>query len=1225
MNKLEVKITKNLQIKQKRQQSGRIPSIIRSPNEIKMKNLTITLLLLYCLLCLTGCHNAPKDDKQRSVELLSTQSLGLAYLEEFKLDEAEKAFLKYIKLSPDEKFGYANLGLTYLRMGRYPDAEEQLLKAIKIDPKDPDTRLILATVYQMNDERKRAILELNETLKFAPDHIKTLYFLSELYLAEQDKDSQKLREACILKLVEKDPGNLVHHLNLADIYIRNGEADKALEQLEIIRKQFPEFPKEAVEYYEKTVSLLRKGDNQNAIVPFAIFHNYLKVTSPYQAGIMALKGPGGSLVGFPLISFARQSSIPTVENKTLLDVIKFTNITESAGLNLVPAWEEGKNSKFRNSTHVEEADYDSDGDVDLYVGSYDPATSTYIHWLFNNEMGMFKDVSEKAGIRHNGKESSAAFADYDNDGYLDLFVVKENGDVLYRNAGKGDFEDVTDDAKAGAKTGGNSALFFDCDHDGDLDLFETTANSNLLFRNNGDGTFQEQAEKMGLSAKGVNSCNAAFGDFEDDGVIDLFVVNKTSSNILYSNQRQGLFKDVTEKSGLKINGSSSSATVGDYNNDGFSDLFVTSENPGEQILYRNSGNGVFESVENSKEMFSAIRQVKVYDARFFDFDNDGFLDILIAGEPAEKGGRGLFLYHNDGKGNFTDETRLLPEEPKSGKQIAIFDYNDDGDNDIVIAGINGGVYLLRNDGGNLNHYIKMKLVGLRAGSAKNNHFGIGAKVEIRAGDLYESMVVTDPNILIGLGSHSKADVIRITWTNGVPQNIFLPGSNQALIEAQTLKGSCPFLYTWNGNKYEFAKDIIWRSALGMPLGIMGEKTKYAFADASDDYIKIPGESLKPKNGKYSVQVTSELWETIYFDKVEIVAVDHPDSVDIFVPEQFSPPPFPGLKMFQVKDKHVPLSASDSEGNDVLFFISEKDDKYLSNFNPDKYQGVAKMHELILDPGRTGNSGKLFIFLNGWIFPTDASINAAIEQTDNFKVIPPQIQVINKKGEWQTVIENLGFPMGKDKTVIADLSGKFLSADHRIRIRTNMEIYWDQIFFSDIQSDAPIISTVLKPVSADIHYRGFSQLFRKGGRYGPHWFDYSEVDKSKKWLDLTGKYTRYGDVLPLLQESDNKYIISNAGDETSIEFDAKGLPEIKQGWRRDFLIHSVGWVKDGDLNTALGNTVIPLPFHGMKSYPPAEEDVYPKDSELQKYNEEYNTRKVNSDEYRNALKSVNSKQ
>ena len=1185
-----------------------------------MKKNYILLLVLLCISLLFSCKQTPKDSKQKSVELMTTQTLGLAYLEEFKLDEAEKEFLKFIKLAPKEKLGYANLGLTYLRMAKYPEAKKQLFEAIKIDPKDPDIRLLLATVYQMNDEREKAISELKDALKFAPDHIKILYDLTELYSAGSDEESQQQRKKYLLQLVEKVPANLVPQLSLTDIFIRNGETDKATEQLEIIQKQFPEFPKEAIDYYDKTLTLLRKKDKENSIVQFTIFHNYLKVTSPYQAGIMDLKGPGGSLIGFPLITYSQQPASSSGENKSLLDVIKFTDATASAGLNIVPVNTEINGSGSKYYTHVEAADYNSDGDVDLYVGSYDQATSTYKHWLFNNEMSRFKDVSEEAGIKHSGNESSATFADYDNDGFLDLYIVKDNGDILYRNAGKGVFEDVTAKAQVGSKTGGNKAIFFDMDHDGDLDLYETRSNSNLMFRNNGDGTFQEQAEKMGLSCLNANSREAAFGDFDDDGDIDMFVVNENSSNKLFSNQRQGSYKDITDENGLKSTGGSGAVAVGDYNNDGFLDLFITSINGGNHELFRNKGNGSFEPVKNSKEMFSAMQHVKAYDARFFDFDNDGFQDLIIAGESEEKGGRGLFLYHNDGKGNFEDVSRLLPEEPKSGREITLFDYNDDGDLDIVIAGLNGGVTLLRNDGGNNNHYVTMKLVGLRAGSAKNNHFGIGAKVEMRAGDLYQSMVVTDPNVHFGLGNRSKADVIRITWTNGVPQNIFSPGTDQALIEAQTLKGSCPFLFTWNGNEYVFVKDVMWRSALGMPLGIMGGNTAYAFPDASDDYIKIQGDLLKPKDGLFSIQLTSELWETMYYDKIELVAVDHPDSVDVFVPEQFSPPPFPGNKQFQVKEKHLPVTATDSHGNDVLPFISAKDDKYLADFKPDKYQGVTEMHDLILDPGKASEGKNLFMFLNGWLFPTDASINVALSQSSSLKVVRPFVQVINNKGEWETVIENLGFPMGKDKTVIADLSSKFLSGDHRIRIRTNMEIYWDYIFFSGNISKAPAISTVLNPVSADLHYRGFSRSYRKGGRYGPHWFDYSNVDKNRKWRDLSGNYTRYGDVLPLLIESDNKYVISNAGDEASIQFDPKVLPELKKGWKRDFLIHSVGWVKDGDINTALGSTVLPLPFHGMKSYPPSENEIYPTDADHQKYLKEYNTRVVTSDDFRNALKN-----
>jgi tetratricopeptide (TPR) repeat protein len=1181
-----------------------------------MKRIKIISLVVLFVFSISSCKNTPEDNKKKSLDLMTTQTLGLAYLEEFKLDEAEKEFLKYIKLAPDAKLGYANLGLAYLRMGKYPEAEKQLQKAIETDPKDADIRLILATVYQMEDERGKAIKELEEALTFAPDHIKILYDLSELYSADPSENSVKQRENYTLKLVEKAAGNLVPHLNLTEIYIKNGETDKALGQLEVIQKQFPEFPREAIAFYDKTLTLLKKNDKENAFIQFTVFHNYLKVTSPYQAGMQDLKGPGGSLIGFPLITFDQKGSAIEVDGGSILDIIKFTDVTSSAGLDIIAPGKPASGS----ISHIEVADYDGDDDIDLYAGSYDNTSSSYKHCLFNNDMGRFRDVSDEEGLKHSGMEFSASFADYDNDGFPDIFIAREGGDLLYRNAGKGVFDDVTAETKAGSKTGSNKALFFDFDHDGDLDLYETGPDANLMFRNNGDGTFTEQADQMGVSARGMKSSDAVFGDFDDDGDIDFFVVNENGSNILFSNQRQGVFKDITAECGLKSEGGSSSATVGDYNNDGFSDLFITSLNGSGQKLLKNMGDGTFEPEKNSESMFSAVKSLKALDAIFFDFDNDGFSDLLIAGEPGENDGKGLFLYHNDTKGNFTDISQILPENIKSGRQIAVFDYNKDGDLDVVVAGVSGGIFLLRNDGGNTNHFISLKLVGLRAGSTKNNHFGIGAKVEIRSGDLYQSIVVTDPEIHFGLGNRSKADAIRITWTNGVPQNIFMPGAGQSLIEAQTLKGSCPFLYTWDGDEYMFSKDILWRSALGMPLGIMGGTRAYAFADASDDYIKIPGESLKMKDGSYPVQITSELWETIYLDKLQLVAVDHLCSTEIFVPEQFSPPPFPGMKIIQVDEKHLPVSAIDSRGNDVLEFLSEKDDKYISGFKPDKYQGVTEMHDLVLDPGEAANKDNLYMLLNGWIFPTDASINVALSQSSEIKVTPPVIQVVNKKGEWITVIDNLGFPMGKDKTVIADLSGKYLSGDHRIRIRTNMEIYWDYIFFSDAIENQPVTTTILDPSAAEIHYRGFSDSYRKGGRYGPHWFDYSKTGKETKWRDLTGNYTRYGDVLPLLTESDNKYIISNAGDETSAMFDASKLPELKAGWKRDFLIHSVGWVKDGDINTALGSTVLPLPFHGMKRYPPSADDKYPENPDLQKYNKEYNTRIVTQENYRNALKT-----
>jgi hypothetical protein len=357
------------------------------------------------------------------------------------------------------------------------------------------------------------------------------------------------------------------------------------------------------------------------------------------------------------------------------------------------------------------------------------------------------------------------------------------------------------------------------------------------------------------------------------------------------------------------------------------------------------------------------------------------------------------------------------------------------------------------------------------------------------------------------------------------------------------------------------------------------------------------------------------------DKIALVAVDHPDSVKTFADERFVAPPYPGRKVYTVADEHLPVSATDGEGNDLMSKISNYDFQYVSNFSLGKYQGVAKEHDLILDLGEKAKSHHIQLFLRGWIFPTDASINTALTQTKKYQQQFPSLQVINKQGKWQTVIPDIGYPMGRDKMVVVDLSGKFLTPnDRRVRICTNMQIYWDHIFFTTGNTNAPVKMYDVKMTSAQLGFHGYSASYHKGGPYGPQWFDYNSVTKGQKWRDLTGYYTRYGDVTPLLQKADDEYIIANGGDEVTIHFDAVHLPALPKGWKRDFLIYSEGWVKDGDLNTAYGQTVAPLPFHKMPSYPYNKNISYPDDPAHTAYQKKYNTRKVTDDAFKNALKT-----
>ena len=519
---------------------------------------------------------------------------------------------------------------------------------------------------------------------------------------------------------------------------------------------------------------------------------------------------------------------------------------------------------------------------------------------------------------------------------------------------------------------------------------------------------------------------------------------------------------------------------------------------------------------------------------------------------------------------------------------------------------NGRVVALRNDGGNRNSWLQVRLEAVTTGNNKVNIDGIGSKVEVKIDDLYQMKYTTAPTSHFGLGSAEGADVLRVVWTNGVPQNVIKPEANQRIVEKQVLKGSCPFLYVYDGERYRFVTDLLWRSPLGMVTSVGS-----IAPDQTEDYVKIP-DFMAPKDGVYSLQVTEELWETAYFDLVRLIAVDRPAGTEIFVDERYALPPYSPFKIHTVEEKLQPRRAFDHLGNDVSEALKEFDYRYAIEHKPGEYQGIVSPHAIILDLGHVPDGETVTLFLTGWIFPTDTSINVSLFQNPRINPVFPSLQVPDAEGNWKTVVDVIGLPAGKNKTIAIDLTGKFLSDDRRVKIATDMQIYWDAAFFSvGDGKDLPIRVTELSAVRADLHYRGFSKMYRPTP-HAPHLFDYDKVTTTGQWRDLRGYYTRFGDVTPLLQSVDDMYVIMNAGDEMTVEFDADQLPPLQDGWVRSFILYSDGWDKDGDINTLHSQSVEPLPFHGMSAYPYPEGESYPSDPEHVRHQLEYNTRRVNHD-------------
>ena len=1145
-------------------------------------------------------------------KLISHRNLGLGYLEEERYSDGAKEFLSFIAIAPKEASGYANLGWIYLQSpGKLDSAEIMLIHAMELSPYNPDIAFLVAKMYELTNRQNDAIEVLQNTIKQFPEHVLTLYQLSEYYRQPSEFINLEKAEELLLDIVRFNPGNVAAQMKQIELSIKNNHPKAALFSMETVRRILPILPADAVPIFNNAVQLLRENNTNQSLTQALMFHNLLKSTTYYRSGTVELRGNSGPIPGSPIYRFTNLKSPIKDKQENILATVQFIDVSDKIGL-------QGIRSE---ATTVVSGDFDSDGYEDLVISQWSDHDQSSKQSLFKNNSGVFQDISGTTAINHEGRDITAITADYDNDGFLDLLFINSLKSRLYKNDGKGKFIDMTSTIGIDFISNGIKAGFLDYDLEGDLDLYVASGSVNQLYRNNADGTFTEISNKSGTAGNSVKSKDIAFGDFDDDGDVDLFVLNKDGSSRFYNNRRQGYFSDITTKVGLNFLGQPSTVVSGDYNNDGHLDLFIADLAGEQHAIFQNKGDGTFIKDEPSLSALDGLTGFVIIKADFADLDNDGYLDLLVAGRSTRKDKfqSGLLLLHNNGQGKYTDASSSLPSELGIIELVKTADLDNDGDLDIIIMNDRGNVRIMRNDGGNLNNFLKVRLAGLRTGSSKNNYFGFGSKVEVKSGGLYQMRHVNKTVSHFGLGNRAGADVVRVLWSNGVPQNRFTPQKNQTIVETQILKGSCPYLYAWNGNEYAFVTDVLWPSALGMPLGIMAGEPLYAFPNSTDEYLWMPGEKVHARDGKYTLQFTTELWESPYLDKINLVVLDHPESVDVYINETFTPPPYPPFRIYSVAKKYIPLSAVDQLGNDLRNDLLVQDEEYTMHLTPGKYQGITELHDLILDFGDLDHADSIFLFLQGWLFPTDASINVNISQSSETGLTFPQLQVVNRKGDWETVIDNLGFPKGKNKTMIFDLTGKFIVADYRVRIRTNMEIYWDHIFMATDVTNNNLTVVNLQPASADLHYRGFSMISRKD--FGsPHIPDYYNITTGQKWRDLTGTYTRYGDVLPLLLESDSKYVIMNAGDEISLEFIASDLPRLPENWRRDFLFYNDGWLKDGDLNTAHGQTVEPLPFHGMSAYPYGFGDAYPTDSDYIEYMNMYNTRTVTTDSFKDAIRN-----
>lgn len=1121
-------------------------------------------------------------------EAIQYQNLGLAYLEESQPSKAVEAFTELVELLPNEAIGYGNLAVAYLRLQQADTAEEWVKRGITVAPTESQLHFILSEVYQLQGKTELAVEAMKDAVRLDPDELEFRYKLVRHYLGQRnDPEAQQEAVRHLQELHARSPVNIVVLLKLTQGLLAREQLEDAERLSQELMRLLGDTDAEKLAYLTQGIEAIQQVDLALATRNIRIFENLHRASPRYQQGIGELVT---NILGHPIETFSQEfKSRISAEGSPPIDV-EFVDVTEQIGLAVKPP------SPLKMPMAVSLVDYDNDGDMDLY-------TSANGLMVYRNTGGHFEAIEAFIGEQ----DTYITAADLNKDGMQEFLMEVVNG-ILYlpyswtMEPGQNlEVSSIVDYEQARPETGLLHPVDFD--HDGDLDIF---ASGTAMYRNNGDGTFTNVGEQTFITADagdvpaGQGYPTEVFSaDFDDDGDIDIFVMHSETGCTLYDNLRQGKLRAVTSETGIPQDVHYTAAAAGDYDNDGDFDLFLATTD--RLHHYRNIGDGSFVDVFGPEAGVGGLPPTFL---RNIDYDNDGFLDLWVGGE------KGMFLFRNDGTGDFAEPYPILDSTTLTGELRlenavagAVGDYDNDGDLDLFFINADGQLRALQNNGGNQNNWIQVRLEGITAGNNKVNRDAIGSKLEVKVGDLYQLRYVSEQVSHFGLGAHDAADVVRVVWTNGVPQNVVTPQARQRILEKQVLKGSCPFLYVYNGEGYEFVTDLLWRAPLGL-ITSMG----FVAPDETKDFVKISGQQIRPKSGKYSIQITEELWETAYFDEVKLIAVDHPVGTDIFVDEQYIPPPFAEFKVYGVADKRYLKSAVNHRGEDVSDALKAFDYRYAVEHAPGPYQGIVQTHAIVLDLGSAPNDAPVMLFLSGWIFPTDTSINVALSQHPTINPSFPSVAVKDEMGEWKTVIDMIGIPAGKNKTINVDLTGKFLSRDRRVRIETDMQIYWDMAFFTVGEQSVPMVMTTLTPDSADLHYRGFSEMYRPNP-HAPHLFDYQKVTTEAQWRDLAGYYTRYGDVNALLQEVDDMYVILNAGDEITVEFEAARLPTLKAGWVRDFILYSDGWDKDGDINTLTSQTVEPLPFHGMSAYPYPETESYPDSEAHQRYRREYNTRRV----------------
>lgn len=1115
---------------------------------------SIFLLLLVLALGLSACgpnDDVPDPDSDRYKDAVSAFYTGVTAIQVGENYRAEQQLERASEMAPGEPAVWANRGLFALRTNDLDAANQHLERARELAPENADIQYLSGLLAREEGRYDRAITHLRRASELDSTNRQATFTLAQVI--EQRGDDQAATEALQLvdRLLDRAPDNLALLVERARLAAKDDNAAVLRETLDRLAERSSDWPEPVRQSLQDAQSAADTPSDATSQIAF--LENDLKRVPAYQSARAAVAPPEEQLgVVLPrLLRMPTPSSSPAPAD-TGLTFAADTVATEDTW-----AW-------TRHATMAEGIPPDvivaNGNELRLETG------------LGRTETMPFPGGS--ADAPPSGRAVAALDVDYDF--RIDLAAAGEGGLRLYRQRADSSFQEVTteafpasvrDDAFAGVWSA-------DVDLDGDLDLVAARRDgAPVVLRNNGDTTFELQSyfDESGSLREFV------WADLDADGPPEAAMLDADGRLHVYDNRRSATprFQRRPVPDSLS---SARALAVGDVNGDATIDLLLLHDD-GSLRRLTPSGESNWES-ERLLQWDDAPTPDDVSATRLImgDFDNNGGLDVLASGPDESR------IWLRDSLQSFTPLPHTIDHPVYSAGDV-----RGEGRLDLMALGPDGTALRLTNSGpeGYQSQRIQPRAARTQ-GDGRVNPFGIGGEIGLRSGLLYQKRVIDDPTVHFGLGDRTGAEVARITWPNGTVQAEFDLVSTQTALARQRLKGSCPWVYTYDGDGMQFETDFLWRTALGLRINAQGE----AQVIHDEDRIFIPGEHMAQRDGQYDVRITGELWESHFFDRVELMAVDHPAETEVRIDERFHQPA-PDQDVTSLDAPQPVARAIDQDGRDVTDRVRARDGRYLDTFDFGPFQGRAEEHTVTIDLGDdVPSDGPLWLVADGWVYPTDTSINLALSQGDFTPPTSVSLEVPDGDGGWRVAKSDLGFPAGKSKTMLIDLSDVGEEAPpRRVRLRTNMEIYWDRLAWATGRPDAEVQTHLMTPDSARLRYRGFSKVVQTERRK-PTVPVYDSIASTEPlWRDLEGYHTRFGDVRELITDTDDRYVIMNAGDEMVLRFDAPPPPP--DGWRRDFVLIGDGWVKDGDYNTGYSKTVRPLPYHGMDDYStppgPLEED------------------------------------